>query len=218
MFLFQNHPVSHLFIEIQSRHIEFYSATLMINAHLSGLRYIMFNWPILSTIVGIGTNLFFITLVCTLSYIHFTAEEENSNENFTYEKCELDDEHDLKVNDCKLFYNLYAELFSFYSKKEILHRDDKNFSFQVSDTSSQEDTSSSMVHLKDDTEQFKGEPSYIQEISTLIAESSSAEVSKWMLFALWNVRISKKLLYFVIKIYNIYIYTSRYWRKLKFSK
>lgn len=49
----------------------------------------------------------------------------------------------------------------------------------MSDTSSQEDTSSiSLVHLKSDTEQFKGEPSYIQEISTLLAESSSAQMAK----------------------------------------
>lgn len=145
----QNHPVTHIFIEIQSQHIEFYSATLMVNAHLSGIRYIMFNWPILSTIIGIGINLFFITFVCTLSYIHFATEEENADENFTYEKGEIEDEHDLKVNN------------------------------ELSDTSSQEDTSSvSSMHLKGDVEHFKGEPSYIQEISTLIAESSSAKMAK----------------------------------------
>ncbi|XP_012232082.1 seipin [Linepithema humile] len=147
----QSHPVTHFFLEIQSRHIEFYSATLMINAHLSGLRYIMFNWPILSTIVGIGTNLFFITLVCTLSYLHFAIEEENTDESFTYEKGEIEDESDFMVNN------------------------------DLSDTSSQEDTSSiSLVRLKGDTEteQFKGEPGYIQEISTLLAESSSAQMDK----------------------------------------
>ncbi|KYN06018.1 Seipin [Cyphomyrmex costatus] len=92
----QNHPVTIIFIEIQSRHIEFYSANLMINAHLSGLRYWMFYWPILSACIGIGTNLFFIMLVCTLSYIHFGIEDEN----FSYEKSETEDDNDLK-NDCK---------------------------------------------------------------------------------------------------------------------
>lgn len=120
--MFQSHPVTHLFIEIQSRHIEFYSATLMINAHLSGLRYIMFNWPILSTIIGIGTNLFFITFVCTLSYLHFAAEEENADGNFTYEKGETEDENDFKINnDCKLFYNICQT----FNVKEILHHNYK---------------------------------------------------------------------------------------------
>lgn len=77
----------------------------MINAHLTGLRYLMFHWPILSAIVGIGTNLFFIALVCTLSYLHFVVDEENTNENFSYEKGEADDEKDNKtVSERKLFY------------------------------------------------------------------------------------------------------------------
>lgn len=42
-------------------------------------------------------------LVCTLSYIHFGAEEENMDENFSYEKGEIKDDNDLK-NDCKLLY------------------------------------------------------------------------------------------------------------------
>lgn len=74
----------------------------MINAHLTGLRYLMFHWPILSATVGICTNLFFIALVCTLSYLHFVVEEENMDENFSYEKGEIEDEKDNKtVSECK---------------------------------------------------------------------------------------------------------------------
>ncbi|EGI57185.1 PREDICTED: seipin [Acromyrmex echinatior] len=142
----QNHPVTIIFIEIQSRHIEFYSANLIINAHLSGLRYWMFYWPILSSCVGIGTNLFFIMLVCILSYIHFGSEDEN----FDYEKSEIED--DLKGD--------------------------------LSDTSSQEDTLS-LTDLKSEEKKsieeeklVMGEPSYIEEISTIIAESSSSALVK----------------------------------------
>ncbi|XP_050451147.1 seipin [Cataglyphis hispanica] len=92
----QNHPVTIIFIEIQSRHIEFYSANLIINAHLSGLRYWMFYWPILSAIAGIGTILFFIILVYTLSYLHLEIEEENTDENF--EKSNFDNDKDLKTD------------------------------------------------------------------------------------------------------------------------
>lgn len=82
----QSNPVTAVYVEIQSRHVEFYSANIVINAHLSGLRYLMFHWPILSAITGIGTNLFFITLICVLSYLHFSTEEDNTDDSFTYEE------------------------------------------------------------------------------------------------------------------------------------
>lgn len=41
-----------MYIEIQSKHIELYSAKFLINAHFSGLRYIMFNWPVVSAAFG----------------------------------------------------------------------------------------------------------------------------------------------------------------------
>ncbi|PNF35613.1 hypothetical protein B7P43_G01878 [Cryptotermes secundus] len=66
----QNHPVTDIYVEIQSRHVEFYSATLYVHAHFTGLRYFMFHWPMLSAAVGITSNLFFIVLVCLLSWWH----------------------------------------------------------------------------------------------------------------------------------------------------
>ncbi|XP_015124368.1 seipin [Diachasma alloeum] len=82
----QSHPVTSVFVQIQSRHIEFYSAAIGIYAHLSGLRYLMFHWPILSAIVGISTNLFFIALVCILSYLRFAYEDDLQSDQFGYER------------------------------------------------------------------------------------------------------------------------------------
>lgn len=48
----QENPVTDVFVEIQSKQIQFYSVTLHITAHFSGLRYIMFHWPILSASIG----------------------------------------------------------------------------------------------------------------------------------------------------------------------
>jgi seipin len=77
----------------------------MINAHLSGLRYLMFHWPLLSAIVGISTNLFFIVLICILSYLHFTSEEENFDENFSYEKGEAKNEKNVTLSsDCMYMF------------------------------------------------------------------------------------------------------------------
>lgn len=51
-FGFQSQPVTDVYIEIQSRFIQLYSAKFLIHAHFSGIRYIMFQWPILSAAIG----------------------------------------------------------------------------------------------------------------------------------------------------------------------
>lgn len=45
--------------------------TLHITAHFTGLRYIMFHWPVLSAFLGVSTNLFFILIICLLSWYHW---------------------------------------------------------------------------------------------------------------------------------------------------
>lgn len=72
-------PVTDIYVEVQSRHIEIYSAKLSVNAEFSGLRYVMFNWPILSAALGITANLFFIALSCLLSWYQVINSEEYFN-------------------------------------------------------------------------------------------------------------------------------------------
>lgn len=48
----QNYPVTDIEVEIQSKQIEIYSVKFAINARFSGLRYVMFNWPVLSAALG----------------------------------------------------------------------------------------------------------------------------------------------------------------------
>ncbi|XP_055370874.1 seipin [Condylostylus longicornis] len=68
----QMHPVTDVYVEIQSQKIQFYSVTLHITADFTGLRYIMFHWPVLSAALGISTNLFFILIVFILSWYHWS--------------------------------------------------------------------------------------------------------------------------------------------------
>lgn len=98
-------------MQIQSKHIEIYSARFLINAQFSGLRYIMFHWPILSAaigkslrknlpqvhflseyILGITSNLFFIALVCMLSWYQIIHSEEYQE--FMKKKEDIDHEDD----------------------------------------------------------------------------------------------------------------------------
>lgn len=71
----QAHPVTSVEIALLSRDIQFYSAQLHITANFSGLRYVMFNWPIVSAAIGILTNLFFIVIICVLSWYHWDDAE-----------------------------------------------------------------------------------------------------------------------------------------------
>lgn len=68
-----------VYIEIRAQNVEIYSATLYINAVLSGLRYFMYYWPITSAVVGIIINLFFVFFTTSLSfYNHFFIDTGKS--------------------------------------------------------------------------------------------------------------------------------------------
>ncbi|XP_030763023.1 seipin isoform X2 [Sitophilus oryzae] len=69
-------PVTDIFIEIQTKHIEIYSAKFSVNAEFSGLRYVMFNYPVLSATFGISSNLFFIALVCLINWYQIINSDE----------------------------------------------------------------------------------------------------------------------------------------------
>ncbi|KAK9885816.1 hypothetical protein WA026_013688 [Henosepilachna vigintioctopunctata] len=68
--------VTNIYIEVQTRNIEIYSAKFTINANFSGLRYMMFHWPILSAAVGITSNLFFIAIVSMISWYQIINSQE----------------------------------------------------------------------------------------------------------------------------------------------
>lgn len=69
-------PVTDVYVEIQSKVIEFYSVTLHITAHFTGLRYIMFHFPVLSALVGIAGNLMLIVMIGLLCWYHWDHEME----------------------------------------------------------------------------------------------------------------------------------------------
>lgn len=63
-------PATQASITIRNSHIEIYTATLKIFADFTGLRYLLYNWPLTSAVMGIATNFFFVTLVALLSWNH----------------------------------------------------------------------------------------------------------------------------------------------------
>lgn len=64
------HPITDVYVEIQSQKIQFYTVSLHIVADFTGLRYIMFNWPVVSAIVGTLNKEFFLLITfCLLKYL-----------------------------------------------------------------------------------------------------------------------------------------------------
>ncbi|XP_041847141.1 seipin-like [Melanotaenia boesemani] len=56
------------FIEILSSKVQIYASELYIHAHFTGLRYLLFQFPIISAFVGVSTNFIFLSFLFILSY------------------------------------------------------------------------------------------------------------------------------------------------------
>ncbi|XP_068624488.1 seipin [Battus philenor] len=63
-------PVTDAYVELQSRFAQTYGCELHVQAHFTGLRYLMYYWPRFSALIGISTNLFFVSLIFILSWYH----------------------------------------------------------------------------------------------------------------------------------------------------
>ncbi|XP_073410720.1 seipin [Dendrobates tinctorius] len=64
-------PTTGAVIQMQSVHLQIYSAELRVHAHFTGLRYILYNYPVISAIIGIASNFVFMSVLVLLSYLQF---------------------------------------------------------------------------------------------------------------------------------------------------
>ena len=63
-----------------SRYAEVYSSSFRIDAKFSGLRYLMFHYPITTALFGTSLNLYILTAILILSWYRFFASPINSND------------------------------------------------------------------------------------------------------------------------------------------
>ncbi|PIK60125.1 putative seipin isoform X1 [Apostichopus japonicus] len=63
-----NKPVYGAYVEVRARQIEIYSAKFLIRAQFSGLRYLMFYWPLSSSFLGICFNFIIWSVITFLSW------------------------------------------------------------------------------------------------------------------------------------------------------
>ncbi|XP_070506488.1 seipin [Chironomus tepperi] len=83
--------VTDIYVEIQSRVVEFYSVSLEICAHFSGLRYLIHHFPIISAAVGITINLIVLVCISLIIWYHYVYEMEWAEDT----KYEYTGKHDL---------------------------------------------------------------------------------------------------------------------------
>ncbi|KAF6726594.1 Seipin [Oryzias melastigma] len=73
-------------IEILSDKVQIYSSHLYIHAHFTGIRYLLFHFPILSALVGVSTNFIFLSLIFLLSYARLLFTDGNKAKQITSDR------------------------------------------------------------------------------------------------------------------------------------
>ncbi|KAM9849682.1 seipin-like [Aulostomus maculatus] len=63
-------------IEILSNEVQIYSSHLFIHAHFTGIRYLLFNFPLLSALVGVSSNFVFLSVLLIFSYVRLLLRVE----------------------------------------------------------------------------------------------------------------------------------------------
>ncbi|XP_039987852.1 seipin-like [Xiphias gladius] len=58
-------------IVIQSKRVQIYSSQLRIHAYFTGIRYVLYNFPLTSAVIGVATNFTFLSVIVLFSYLQF---------------------------------------------------------------------------------------------------------------------------------------------------
>lgn len=64
-------PTTGAVIEIHSKRIQMYAAYLRIHAHFTGLRYLLYNFPVTCAFVGVASNFTFLSIITLFSYMQW---------------------------------------------------------------------------------------------------------------------------------------------------
>ncbi|XP_030594484.1 seipin-like [Archocentrus centrarchus] len=91
-------------IEILSSKVQIYSSHLYIHAHFTGIRYLLYHFPVISALVGVCSNFFFLSFIFVLSYMRLLlqVEPQQYKANRTEENNKLEDEKDVPAGNAEL--------------------------------------------------------------------------------------------------------------------
>ncbi|XP_048118425.1 seipin-like isoform X1 [Alosa alosa] len=65
-------PTAGAVIELQSPRVQVYSAHLYIHAHFTGIRYVLFNFPTLSALLGVSSTFGFLSVIILFSSLQYS--------------------------------------------------------------------------------------------------------------------------------------------------
>ncbi|XP_065510179.1 seipin [Caloenas nicobarica] len=66
-------PTERLQLQIQSKRLQIYGARLRLHARLSGIRYLLFHFPLTSAVLGVAGNFALLSLVLLLGYLRWAC-------------------------------------------------------------------------------------------------------------------------------------------------
>ncbi|XP_041853416.1 seipin [Melanotaenia boesemani] len=58
-------------IKIHSKRVQIYSSQLRIHAYFTGIRYLLYNFPLTSAVIGVATNFSFLSVIALFGYLQF---------------------------------------------------------------------------------------------------------------------------------------------------
>ncbi|KAK1335458.1 hypothetical protein QTO34_003244 [Cnephaeus nilssonii] len=64
-------PTTGAIIEVHSRRVQLYGASLRIHAHFSGLRYLLYNFPVTCAFIGVTSNFTFLSVIVLFGYMQW---------------------------------------------------------------------------------------------------------------------------------------------------
>ncbi|CAN9498773.1 unnamed protein product [Ophioblennius macclurei] len=64
-------PTVGALVEIHSKRVQIYSSQLRIHAYFTGVRYVLYNFPLTSAVIGVATNFAFLSVIVLFSYLQF---------------------------------------------------------------------------------------------------------------------------------------------------
>jgi seipin len=86
-------------VELEARHVQVYSSTLLIHTKLTGLRYLMVNWPILTGILGTASIFGFLSLITICSVYRVVSDSDDYVEGPNFYQREGGDDSDMDTED-----------------------------------------------------------------------------------------------------------------------
>lgn len=66
-------PTTGAIIEVHSKRVQMYGAYLRIHAHFTGLRYLLYNFPMTCAFIGVASNFTFLSVIVLFSYMQWVC-------------------------------------------------------------------------------------------------------------------------------------------------